>query len=123
MIPPDPRGDWILRQARRRPGAERAAFLDGACAGDSVLRERLEKLLAADKPPETVLATQAEAARPTIKLEFSGAPEMFEFLSFSPDQRFLLAMNQAGLPHLWFAPSWEEITAAEAKEKAESHQP
>ena len=31
MIPPDNRDEWIIRQARERPTAERAAFLDGAC--------------------------------------------------------------------------------------------
>ena len=34
MIPPDRREEWIIRQARERPAAERAAFLDGVCAGD-----------------------------------------------------------------------------------------
>jgi len=67
MIPPDMREEWIIRQARERPTAERAVFLDGACAGDEAVRQRLEALLAANDQPETLLASQADTARPTIK--------------------------------------------------------
>ena len=42
---------------------------------------------------------------------------------FSPDGRILMAINTAGLLYLWSAPSWEEIAAAEAKEKAGGKQP
>ena len=41
------------------------------CEGDAALRQRLEALLAAHEQPETLLATQAEAARPTIKLDLA----------------------------------------------------
>ena len=75
MIPSDQREEWIIRQARQRPGAERAVFLDGACAGDAALCARLDALLAAHEQPETLLATQAEAARPTIKLDLADAPD------------------------------------------------
>ena len=77
MIPPDKREEWIIRQARERPGAERAAFLDGACAGDSALRERLGRLLAAHDQPEVVLADGADAAtvKATIKLDLADAPD------------------------------------------------
>jgi len=75
MIPPEQRQEWIIRQARQRPAAERAVFLDGACAGDAALRDRLERLLAAHEQPETLLATQTDAARPTIKLDLADAPD------------------------------------------------
>ncbi|MEI6786555.1 MAG: hypothetical protein WCQ21_37240, partial [Verrucomicrobiota bacterium] len=65
MIPPDQREEWIIRQARQRPAAERAVFLDGACAGDAALRERLERLLAAQDQPEEVLADGIDEA--TVK--------------------------------------------------------
>lgn len=35
----------------------------------------------------------------------------------------VMAINPVGLAYLWSAPSWEEIAAAEAKEKAEVNQP
>jgi hypothetical protein len=71
MIPPDRREEWIIRQARERPAAERAVFLDGACAGDEAMRQRLEARLAAHDQPETLLASQADTARPAIKLDLA----------------------------------------------------
>ena len=77
MISPEPREDWIIRQARERQAAERAAFLDGACAGDAALRERLERLLAAPGRPEEGLAEGVDAAtvKATIKLDFADEPD------------------------------------------------
>jgi eukaryotic-like serine/threonine-protein kinase len=75
MIPPAMREEWIIREARERPTAERAVFLDGACAGYVALRQRLEALLAAHYQPETLLATQAGAVGPTIKLDLTDAPD------------------------------------------------
>ena len=65
----------LFAEAIRRPAAERVAFLDGACHGQPTLRARLEALLTAHDQPETLLATQAEAARPTIKLNLDDAPD------------------------------------------------
>ena len=73
MIPPDKREEWIIRQARERPAAERPVFLDGACAGDVALRERLEALLAAHD--HTSQATEPDAARSTIKLALADAAD------------------------------------------------
>jgi serine/threonine protein kinase len=39
------------------------------------LRSRLDALLAAHEQPETLLVTQAESARPTIKLDLADAPD------------------------------------------------
>ena len=41
--------DRVLEQALDRPPAERPAFLDAACAGDTALRRKVERLLAADE--------------------------------------------------------------------------
>jgi WD40 repeat protein len=43
--------------------------------------------------------------------------------AFSADGNVLGSRNGLGVLHLWRAPSWEEITAAEAKENTESKQP
>ena len=66
----DNREESLLRHARERPPAERAAFLDRACAGDDGLRRRLEAQLAAQKQSESQAATEPEVLRPTIKVEF-----------------------------------------------------
>jgi hypothetical protein len=39
----------LFDQAQQRPPAERAAFLDAACAGDPALRAEVESLLAHDQ--------------------------------------------------------------------------
>ena len=70
---PETREEWIIRQARERPAAELAAFLDGACAGDVALRERMERLLAAHD--QTSQATEPDAARSTLKLDIPDASD------------------------------------------------
>lgn len=57
-----------------KPIAERAVWLDRECGDDKGLRSRLEALLAAQEEPETLLATQPDAARPTIKIKLAEAP-------------------------------------------------
>jgi WD40 repeat protein/serine/threonine protein kinase len=53
-----------------------------------------------------------------------GAPGTdFQQMAFSPDGNTLGWLNQDRELFLWRAPSWAEINAAEAKEKAESKQP
>jgi len=49
-------------------------------------------------------------------LTLSGEGSRFGGLNFSPDGRYLLAINDAGLAHIWTAPTWEEIAAEEAKD-------
>jgi serine/threonine protein kinase len=50
--------------------------LDGACAGDLGLRERLEALLAAQDESDPSLTTQASARGATVKVEFlNGQPD------------------------------------------------
>ncbi|MGH7969074.1 MAG: serine/threonine-protein kinase, partial [Limisphaerales bacterium] len=72
---PNRREEWILGQARGRPPAERAAFLEGACAGDVELRQRLEALLATLDGPDAQLTTDAPTAQAASKLEFADPPD------------------------------------------------
>jgi len=65
----------LFTLALAKPAAERAVFLDRECEGDAALRARLEALLAAHKQPDPLLATQAEAARATIKFDLADAPD------------------------------------------------
>jgi WD40 repeat protein len=49
-------------------------------------------------------------------LTLSGEGSRFASLTFSADGRYLMAINDAGLAHLWTAPTWEQIAAEEAKD-------
>jgi hypothetical protein len=44
-------------------------------------------------------------------------------LAFSPDGNDIGWLNNGGVLQVWQAPSWEEIAAAEAQQKADSNQP
>jgi WD40 repeat protein/serine/threonine protein kinase len=44
-----------------------------------------------------------------------GQGSLFSFVAFSPDGTWLAACNREGELHLWRAPSWEEIEAAEKR--------
>jgi YD repeat-containing protein len=70
-----PREDQLLQLALTKPASERIAFLDRACGNDPALRGRLEALLAAHEQPDTLLATQPEAARPPIKRDLPDAQD------------------------------------------------
>jgi WD40 repeat protein len=53
------------------------------------------------------LATQREL------LSLQGEGEYFVRVAFSPDRNTLAAVSFDGIAHLWRAPSWAEIEAAE----------
>ena len=55
-------------------------------------------------------------------LTLPGEGSLFHRAAFSPDGNTIGVLNGHGLLHLWHAPSWQEIAAAEAKEKAEGGQ-
>src|SRR6185503_17546612 len=65
----------LFALALEKPLTERSAFLQAVCGKDNVLHQRLEALLAAHDQPDNLVPTQAEAARPTIKLDFADAPD------------------------------------------------
>ena len=69
------REEALFALALEKPADKRPPFLDAMCEGDSALRQRLEALLAAHDQPEALLATQAESARPTIKLDLADEPD------------------------------------------------
>ena len=69
------REELLFALALTKTVVERSVWIGRECDGDPALRARLDALLAAHEHPETLLATQAESARPTIKLEFADAPD------------------------------------------------
>jgi WD40 repeat protein len=74
MSPDQQREEALFEAALAHPPAQRAVFLDGACIGNPALRRRLEALIAAHELPDPLEPIQAEAARPTIKLDFNEDP-------------------------------------------------
>ena len=54
--------------------AERTAFLAAVCGEDAALRARLEVLVAAHEQSDPLLATPAQAVRPTAKIEMADEP-------------------------------------------------
>jgi eukaryotic-like serine/threonine-protein kinase len=58
----------VFAAAADLPEAERAAFLDQACAGDQDLRRQVESLLSHDDPNDPLIEAVVAAAAPTRKL-------------------------------------------------------
>ena len=80
MTNPDPQREAALFQAAAQfTDAARATFLDGACLGNRVLRQRLEALLAANESKDSFLepesAAPGRAPAATMKLELEDTPE------------------------------------------------
>ena len=73
MPSPQNREEALFQAAVQLTGAERATFLNGACLGDDVLRQRLKALLAAHDAPDNL--APAPAVKATIKLDMADAPD------------------------------------------------
>jgi serine/threonine protein kinase/WD40 repeat protein len=71
------------------------------------------RLAAGSNGQEAVKLWDVETRQEVLML--SGEGSRFGCLSFSPDGRYLMAINEAGLTHIWTAPTWEEIAAEEKK--------
>src|SRR5579884_1242302 len=56
--------ETLFQLARAKPPAQRAAFLDQACAGDAALRERVEARLQPDREPGVMPAGTGSLADP-----------------------------------------------------------
>ena len=56
----------LFQAALRLSGSHRGLFLDGACASDSALRQRLEALLAVLDATDSLMADPTEEDRPVL---------------------------------------------------------
>src|SRR5262249_56081926 len=56
----------FIAALEQEDGAERAAFLDQACAGDEALRQRIERLLLRHEQPDSLLDAPAAEAGVTV---------------------------------------------------------
>jgi WD40 repeat protein len=73
------------------------------------------RLAAGSNGQEAVKLWDAQTRQEVLTL--GGEGSMFMSLQFSPDGRHLMGINAARHAHIWYAPSWEEIAAAEAVER------
>ena len=69
------REEALFQAASQLTGAERVSFLNGACLGDNILRQRLDALLAAHEALDDSLPATAREVKATIKLELADAPD------------------------------------------------
>jgi len=80
-----------------------------------------KRLAIASDGKEAVKLWATESWQDVFTLEGDGTG--FKGAVFSPDGNTLGWGNLTGSLHLWRSPTWEEINAAEEKEKAETKQP
>ena len=59
MTRPPPDEEAIFKAARQAAGDDRRAYLDGACAGDGALRDRVAALLRVEEEERSFLAAPA----------------------------------------------------------------
>jgi eukaryotic-like serine/threonine-protein kinase len=108
---------WDL--ATLRPAATLGSFLIGAHS--VAFSPDGTRLMAGGDGDEAIKIWDVDSRQELLTLE---APtDVFWTPKFSPDGNTLGSLQQYGLLHLWRAPSWAEIAAAEAKEKTETKQP
>jgi hypothetical protein len=65
----------LFALALRKPGAERAAWLDRECGDDKDLRQRVEALLPADEMRDPLPPSDPPAVKATIKLDLAEAED------------------------------------------------
>jgi WD40 repeat protein len=102
---------------------EKATLRGFLNAVDSVAFSPDGKRLAASgsNPDDTLKLWDVDSWQEVLALE--GAGSLFGLTTFSPDGSAIGTLSEDGILNVWRAPSWAEINAAEAKEKAEIKQP
>ena len=109
----------VWETATWKPVATLGGFLNGV-HGISFSPD-IRRLAVASDGKEAVRLYDTESWQNVFNLEAAGSG--FNGVGFSPDGNDIAWANNDGTLYLWRAPSWEDIHAAEPKEKADSPQP
>jgi WD40 repeat protein len=109
----------LWEMATLRPVATFGGFLIGATS--AAFSPDSTRLMAGGDADEAIKLWDVDSRQELITLE--ARSDNFFTAKFSPDGNVLGSMSGGGLLHLWRAPSWAEIAAAEATGKAEIKQP
>jgi len=108
---------WDL--ATLRPAATLGSFLIGAHSVS--FSQDGTRLIAGGDGDEALKIWDVDSRQELLTI--AAPTDVFWRPEFSPDGNILGSLQQSGLLHLWRAPSWAEIAAAEVKEKTEAMQP
>jgi WD40 repeat protein len=109
----------VWTTANWQPVATAGGFLNGAHS--VAFSPDNQRLAIGSGGREAVKLFDPESWQNVFTLEAPGND--FQQMAFSPDGNTLGWLNQENVLYLWRAPSWAEINAAEAKEKAAVPQP
>src|SRR5262245_47727051 len=86
--------------------AERRAFLEQACGGDVALRERVERLLAADEHTRGVLERSPDAASATI---WAAEPPLAADRLFAGRYELRERLGTGGMGEVWVADQLQPV--------------
>jgi eukaryotic-like serine/threonine-protein kinase len=109
----------VWNPANWQPVATAGGFFNGAHS--VAFSPDNQRLVIGSGDHEAVKLWDPESWQNVFTLEAPGND--FQQTAFAPDGNTLGWLNQENVLYLWRAPSWAEINAAEAKEKAEIKQP